>query len=746
MLNPLAEEDRYKEKPGRGAVRSLAGLLVFLWVMVCPLAAWGQDVWDGTADVTWYKDSESSFEITTPEQLAGLAQLVNGGNTFEGKTITLANDIVLNEGVLGANGELNGDGSNFKQWTPIGTALNIHTFKGTFDGQGHTISGIYINNTRNYQGLFGYVSDGKIQNLSVADSYIQAGSLVGSIVGYNMGAVSNCSNSGTVIGNDQYAFVGGIVGENNGVTVENCSNSGAVVSSIGTVGGITGFNIDGTVSSCSNSGTLTGEGAGIAGISYGAVLNCYYKEQEDLQGVGGSSGTITNVESKTTKEYMSGAVVRLLDPDGDTWGQKLDGESYPVPLGCLSEEERKACKIYTVTFTYTLPDGGEEGKEETITLCGNSDTPLVAPEETAEKGYAVTWKPALPETFGDVKEEETSFEATFAKLYTLTLTQPTEGGTISATVGETPVEGEVAEGATVTLKATPDAGYEFVEWSIEGVNIEEEDKANAEIEFTMPASDVTVTATFNAIDYNVTINETANGTVTADKTTAHMGDVVTLTVSPADGYELEDLTVEADGTPITVQDNAFTMPASNVTVTATFTEIEPEPEPTPTPDPAPEPAPTYYRVDLRPMTGATIIPSSRVVEEGGTLTFTIEIEEGYVADSMLVTVSQGIGKAVEVKPDEEGIYTVKNVDGLVTITVYGVKEATPVGVEDIEGVQVYSHEGAIYVYTPTEARVMIVAMNGVLKANEEQIGKRRYELPRGFYVVWVEGESFKVAN
>ena len=156
-------------------------------------------------------------------------------------------------------------------------------------------------------------------------------------------------------------------------------------------------------------------------------------------------------------------------------------------------------------------------------------------------------------------------------------------------------------------------------------------------------------------------------------------------------------------------------------------------------EPEPEPEPTYYRVDLRPVEGATVILSADEVEEGGTL-------EGYVADDLMVTVSQGIGKAVEVKPDEAGVYTVKDVDGLVTITVYGVKEATPVGMENIEGVQVYAHEGAIYVYTPTEARVMIVAMNGVLKASEEQVGKRRYELPRGFYVVWVEGESFKVAN
>ena len=170
------------------------------------------------------------------------------------------------------------------------------------------------------------------------------------------------------------------------------------------------------------------------------------------------------------------------------------------------------------------------------------------------------------------------------------------------------------------------------------------------------------------------------------------------------------------------------------------------PDPEPTPEPTPDPDPIQYGVSALPCSGAEIKLSAQFVEEGGTLTFTIEIEEGYVADEMIVKVSQGIGKAVEVKPDAKGVYTIKNVDGLVTITVEGVKEATATDIENVEGVQVYSHEGAIYVYTPTEARVMIVAMNGVLKANEEQIGKRRYELPRGFYVVWVEGESFKVAN
>ena len=611
----------------------------------------------------------------------------------------------------------------------------------------------------------------------MTDSYIKAGDSVGGIVGWNNnGTVSNCSNSGTVTGTIAGAFVGGIVGWNNKGTVSSCSNSGEVTSEgdDAYVGGIVGWNSNGTVSNCSNSGEVTGEGGnayvggivgysngtvsncsnrgtvtgkgtgvsvgGIVGHSYSStVSNCYYLGQDGLQGVGNESEN-KGATPKDEDVYTSGEVVRLLDPDGNTWGQKLDGESYPVPLGCLSEEERAACKIYNVTFTYKETPEATEG---TKVKFGNSGTEITAPDVTPVDGYRFVWNMEVPIV---IAGQNITVTGDFKKLSTLTI-EALENGSIIVKVDGEEIESEkkVVEGAEVSLETNAAEGYELSSLTVmsEDEPIEVENN-----KFTMPASDVTVTATFNAIDYSVTINETANGTVKADKTMAHIGNVVTLTVSPADGYELEDLTVEADGKTITVTDNAFTMPASNVTVTATFTEIEPEPEPTPTPEPspAPEPEPTYYRVDLRPMTGAKIIPASRVVEEGGTLTFTIEIEEGYVADSMLVTVSQGIGKAVEVKPDEEGIYTIKNVDGLVTITVYGVKEATPVGMEDIEGVQVYAHEGAIYVYTPTEKRVMIVAMNGVLKANGEQIGKRRYELPRGFYVVWVEGESFKVAN
>ena len=816
-------------------------------------------------NVAWYNDPGAKvFTISTAADLTGLAVLVNEGiDDFDGKTITLANDIVLNEGVLGANGELNDDGS-FNPWTPIGSVSN--SFKGIFDGQSYTISGIYINNSNKYQGLFGCV-DGTIQNLSVTDSYIKADDYVGGIVGQNgNGSVSNCSNSGTVTGG-LVSCVGGIVGQNNNGTVSNCSNNGKVIGGSGAfVGGIVGNSASSSseVTNCSNSGeVIVGSGdsvGGIVGNIYdGTVSNCYYLAQGSLQGVGDNAvGTVpSNDEMKKTEdEFKNGTVAYLL---GDAWGQRIGTDNYPVPLGSLSEKEREAYRIYTVTFTYKESPEAEDDKTEI--KYGNQGNGIEAPTVEAVTGYYFEWNETVPVTIGTenvtvtgtftrkkvptvddffftapdnwtygdedksvsirirdgiegmgdittiiyVDEEGKELERTptdagtyivrvsvnegekynlagvengswtftiqkaTPTITSLTIAEetPYSGQPVEATatvmgVGEDKLEatlvyqGKGEDGSWIDLEGAPtDAGDYMVKASFaENDNYKEAEEKTAQFTITPAKATLSFTETPEAIKVGETYK---NPLMTEPENLA----VIYSSVNP------DMATVSQDGTVTAVAVGEVKITAKsadpNYTGEATYTltveaasttdpdpedpEEPEEPDPTPDPDPTPsDPDPTYYRVDLRPMTGATIIPSSRVVEEGGTLTFTIEIEEGYVADSMMVTVSQGIGKAVEVKPDEEGIYIVKSVDGLVTITVYGVKEATPVGMENIEGVQVYSHEGAIYVYTPTEARVMIVAMNGVLKANGEQVGKRRYELPRGFYVVWVEGESFKVAN
>ena len=138
------------------------------------------DVWDGTTDTSWYENNKDAteFSIGTAAELAGLAKLVNDGTNFSGKTIKLTADIRLNNDAVPTSGN---------QWTPIGKYARRakKPFSGTFDGQGHTISGLYINlsNRRDklYQGLFGYCSGGIVQNLIVTGSVAVTGSTGASI-------------------------------------------------------------------------------------------------------------------------------------------------------------------------------------------------------------------------------------------------------------------------------------------------------------------------------------------------------------------------------------------------------------------------------------------------------------------------------------------------------------------------------------------------------------------------------------
>ena len=138
------------------------------------------DEWDGTADTTWYNDTDTEFTITTAEQVAGLAELVNGGNTFENKTVKLGGDIDLY--CEDTSEYADGDPVTFR---PIGDYSKGGSFNGTFDGNGHTIYNLYQNGwDLGYEwgaygsyGLFGIIEDATIKNLTIsgAESYIEGG-------------------------------------------------------------------------------------------------------------------------------------------------------------------------------------------------------------------------------------------------------------------------------------------------------------------------------------------------------------------------------------------------------------------------------------------------------------------------------------------------------------------------------------------------------------------------------------------
>ena len=286
-------------------------LLSLLFALVALTGLQAQTIWDGTADTSWYNATSTKFEISTAEQLAGLAKLVNNGNNFSGKTILLTADIVLNDTSNWENWESSAPNNT---WTPIGNSDNYCRFRGTFDGQGHTVSGIYINSENNFQGLFGYNDNsiiiqnigGTIKNIGVTESYIKGEYCVGGVCGYNDGTISNCYNSGTVNGNNN---IGGVCGYNSNGKISNCYNAGAVNGN-DRIGGVCGFNEN----------------------EYGTISNCYYLEGTATGGIDGNDES-GQAEVKTAEQFASGEVCWLLNGSSDenpVWFQTLDTDDYPV--------------------------------------------------------------------------------------------------------------------------------------------------------------------------------------------------------------------------------------------------------------------------------------------------------------------------------------------------------------------------------------------------------------------------------
>ncbi len=171
-----------------------------------------------------------------------------------------------------------------------------------------------------------------------------------------------------------------------------------------------------------------------------------------------------------------------------------------------------------------------------------------------------------PGTFSFSFDPETmELTVTSEFIYNVTVNE-TQNGTVTAN----PTQAKAGE--TVALAIEPAPGYEV---DVISVKNGEENVAVENNQFTMPAGDVTVTVTFKAIDYTITVTQGENGTIAADKTTAHVGEVVTLTNTPnADCVFVSYTVTDAQGNPVTVENNQFTMPASNVTVTATFRALE----------------------------------------------------------------------------------------------------------------------------------------------------------------------------
>lgn len=216
-------------------------------------------VWDGREEEP-IKVSDVAYNIENANQLKWLSNRVNEGNTFSGITFYLKKDIDL-------GGRKNNDEKwQGIEWTPIGNVEK--PFSGIFDGENHTIYGMYIENAEDYQGLFGKILNAKVINVNLENGYVIGNSKIGSIAGISAGEIINCYNSCEIRG---YQFVGGMTGMNNG-NIRKCINDGNIISKSETnteyryVGGIAGRHNGPIIEKSCNNGTIEGNGYGVGGI------------------------------------------------------------------------------------------------------------------------------------------------------------------------------------------------------------------------------------------------------------------------------------------------------------------------------------------------------------------------------------------------------------------------------------------------------------------------------------------------
>ena len=271
--------------------------------------------------------SADPFQISNADDLYCFAAWVNGTYTpAEGETAVthldacavLTNDITVNTGVLNADGTLVSDVSGFREWTPIGRG--DFSYNGIFNGQGHTISGLYFNTNNstsskgNYVGFFGCTGrNSKISNVGIVDSYFCGLNYVGGVCGHHSyGEISNCYSASTVSGS---ASVGGVCGHHSYGEISNCYSAGAVSATSNFVGGVCGTNSSGST-----------------------ISNCYFdSEKYTGKAIGLNYGTATKTEGKITAQFASGEVCYLLNgskSDGtQAWYQNLTpqtGDKHPV--------------------------------------------------------------------------------------------------------------------------------------------------------------------------------------------------------------------------------------------------------------------------------------------------------------------------------------------------------------------------------------------------------------------------------
>ncbi|MCB6502313.1 S-layer homology domain-containing protein [Colidextribacter sp. 210702-DFI.3.9] len=611
-------------------------LILALCFTLLPTAAFAEgtsvDNWDGTADTSWYTSAPdaSAYHISTAEQLAGLAQLVNadpGTTNFAGKAFYLDNDIDL---------------SGY-EWISIGTGKGgsnpKYSFCGVFDGQGHVISNLYSHESyiegadeshnllRN--ALFGSVYNGKVKNLGVANAEIWIDPQDNSAAGKGIlvdwmgkSKITNCWTSGSIYsGTKIEKNIGGIVGvTEQGCTISSCYSTATLTGNFtnsegyytepdpadwpfDTIGGIVGarFDSDLTVTDCWFDGKIVVN-------SLQAAVGGIVGYTDDQLG----SGTVNNCMVTTTDMGV--------DKDGNTcWvayalGGTVENCYWPNDTkygpSPLAHGEGTAVTDFTSADVLAGLKNNAGAGVEWVAGIGHptfvwDDNNILADYTAVEAAIAraTALDSSLYTNYSAVEDSINSVDRAKSKA------QQTEVDAMAKAIEDavfalqykgadyTKVDAAIAKANALNKSDYTD--FTAVDNAVKAVNRDKKITEQSEVDAMAKAIDDAIATLVkkpssgggsssggsSSPNYPVTTpGKTENGTVTVSPRSAEKGDTVTITVKPDSGYQLDDLTVtDKNGNELKLTDKGngkytFTMPAGKVEINTAFVkEVETSP-------------------------------------------------------------------------------------------------------------------------------------------------------------------------
>ena len=484
-----------------------------------------------------------------------------------------------------------------------------------------------------------------------------------------LGKISSCYNTGDI-------------------TVNTVGNNASAITSL-SIGGITGANLYNAIEYCYNTGEISSnvESAKIGSIigldnSEMTYIKNYYLEGDGNTAIGSSEESSEELISVSNEQFESGEIAWNLRDKGG-YGQNLDEygnaiDQTPVLL-CFAGDEQKVYKLTLESDAITEISGDIYRNAEPAKLLQQEVYDELMAD--TEEGKDLIWKNEDGEVVAIGNDYTPSTDETltaeWGDVYTInTVVEPAGAGTIL-------VQAKAQEGDKISFTVTANEGYELTSVSAGEVALTE---ANGSYSFTMPAANVTITATFNKV-------ETEQPGDDEDEDQGNTG--IHKPQHPIKYYNIYVDTI---------------CPGLNVEVSKDVVQE-----------------------------GHQVSAYLTIQAECDTTGMRFEYKRGLFGYWKDLKELEGV---------QPGEYIIKNIytDIYIRALDATLPEEEPTGIDDLEGVKAYAKDGSIYVYTPNREEVMIIGMTGAIIKNEEQVGLQSYSVSRGIYIVRIGEKVFKLKN